>query len=323
MAYKFAPEESVRHAIFRCSAEQLDRAVFELSEGINTDPVDAIHTARKAIKKQRSLLRLARGAMPREQRRRENAALREAARSVSGVRDADVMIASISQLSERFAGQVPDTVFGTIRGYLEARRSTDPRNGSPLVERRVLQELAAVRSRADVWQFRSEGWNALDSGLTRSYKDGRQAFARARAGGEIEDLHAWRKRVKDLWYHQRLLGPTCGPSVAGNAKELDRLSDLLGDDHDLALLKKELTEGGMPLAVDLDPVVGLIGYRRGELQTEAFHIGQRVYAETPKAFRRRMRTCWKAGRALAGVPQNRRPPQLAAATRRRDFGSVM
>jgi hypothetical protein len=46
-----------------------------------------VHNARKAIKKERSLLRLARGAMPSEQRRRENAALREAARRLSTARD--------------------------------------------------------------------------------------------------------------------------------------------------------------------------------------------------------------------------------------------
>jgi len=103
MAYQFGEDESVRRAILRCAREQPDRAAFELSEGISEDPVTAVDAARKAIKKQRSLLRLARGAMPRDQRVREHAALREAARGLSGVRDADVMIASIDRGSERLA----------------------------------------------------------------------------------------------------------------------------------------------------------------------------------------------------------------------------
>ena len=49
---------------------------------MSDDPVKAVHTARKAVKKERSLLRLARGAMSRKQRRRENHALRDAARRV-------------------------------------------------------------------------------------------------------------------------------------------------------------------------------------------------------------------------------------------------
>jgi hypothetical protein len=44
---------------------------------------------------------------------------------------------------------------------------------------------------------RQKGWNALEGGLLRSYRRGRQAFVHARASGEIEDLNAWRKRVKE------------------------------------------------------------------------------------------------------------------------------
>ena len=52
--------------------------------------------------------------------------------------------------------------------------------------------------------------SAIESGLLRSYRDGRKAFAQARREPSIEALHTWRKRVKDLWYHERLLAPACG-----------------------------------------------------------------------------------------------------------------
>lgn len=316
MAYKFGADEPVRRAIVRCATEQLDRAVLELSETVNTDPTSAVHAARKAIKKERSLLRLARGAMPRQQRDHENARLREIARTLSGMRDADVMIESTGRLSERFAGQLPATAWQTIRGHLEGRRSVERGTGSGRVaDVSAVEGLTAVRAHVDDWQLSTRGWKALSSGLTRSYRRGRKALTRARASGEAEDLHAWRKRVKDLWYHQRLLAPTCGPIVRGHAKELDRLADLLGEDHDLAVLHDELAQENPPLAVDLDAVIKLIDHRREELQTEAVRIGERVYAEKPKAFLRRMRATWKAGRALARVPHEQDPAQLAAATR--------
>ena len=96
MTYRIGADEPVRAAITRCAREQLDQAIRELSEGIGEDPVRAVHDARKAIKKERSLLRLARGAMPSAQRRRENATLRDAARALSGVRDADVQATCLS-----------------------------------------------------------------------------------------------------------------------------------------------------------------------------------------------------------------------------------
>jgi CHAD domain-containing protein len=313
MAYKFRADESVRHATRRCAREQLDRAVVELSEGINADPMEAVHSARKAIKKARSLLRLARGAMPREQRQRENDILREAARGLSSARDADVMIASISELSERYAGQLPADTFEAVRAHFEAR--AQPENGRSVADGRAVAELTAVRDRLADWELCKGGWKALESGLLRSYSRGRRLFAQAQVGGEMEALHEWRKRVKDLWYHERLLGPTCGPTVRGHVKDLDRLSDLLGDDHDLALLRQGLTQPREPVPVDLDAVVKLIDHRRSELQTEASGIGERVYAETPKAYRRRMRDSWRAGRRLARTVQDQHPAKLAAATR--------
>jgi hypothetical protein len=46
MAYKFGADEPISQAIVRCGREQLDGAVGELSEGINEDPVKAVHNAR-------------------------------------------------------------------------------------------------------------------------------------------------------------------------------------------------------------------------------------------------------------------------------------
>jgi CHAD domain-containing protein len=317
MAYRFEADESVREAIVRCAREQLDRAVAELSEGLRDDPVDAVHSARKAVKKERSLLRLARGAMPRAQRRRENHALREGARALSGTRDADVMIETIAQLSDRFAGQLPERAFGEISERLEHDRDAQ-RGGQPTgsaVDTRAVEELGAVRLRIDGWQLTQDGWSAIESGLLRSYRQGRRGFARAQCEPSLEDWHEWRKRVKDLWYQERLLAPICGPAIRGQAKDAHRLADLLGDDHDLGVLRQTLTRDHIAVAVDLEAVVALIDHRREELQTEAIRIGERVYAEKPKAFRRRMRRSWSAGRAVANTSLEQNPAHVAQATR--------
>jgi CHAD domain-containing protein len=316
MAYKFYADEPMRAAIVRCGREQLDRAIGELSEGINKDPVGAVHNARKAIKKERSLLRLARGAMAPKQRRRENAALRDAARGLSGARDAEVMLATVGDLSDRFAGQLPAKTFDAIRKHLKSRRGGQGNGavGSALDDRAV-QELGAVRLRVDDWKLREGGWKAIEDGLLRSYERGRKAFGRARDRRSLDDLHAWRKRVKDLWYHERLLAPSCGPTIAGQAKDAHHVADLLGDDHDLGLLRQELTGNAIPAPVDVDGVITLIDHRRDELQAEAIRLGERIYAESPKGFRRRMRRSWRAGRATASVPYEHDPKELAAATR--------
>lgn len=320
MGYQIGADEAVRAAIMRCAREQLDRAVRELSEGINEDPVRAVHDARKAIKKERSLLRLARKATPAGQRRRENEALREAGRALAEVRDADVLISTVDELSERFAGQLPAKTFTSIRKALATRRDRGRRGLSAALDSKAVQDLGAVGLRIEDWQLSPGGWKAIDAGLVRSYKRGRKALKRARRDHSLEELHAWRKRVKDLWYHQRLLAECCGPAVRGQAKEAHHVADLLGDDHDLGLLRDELTRESVSAPVDIDAVITLIDRRRDELQTEALAIGRRLYAERPAAFRRRMRRSFHAGRSAAKAPFERRPVELAAATREPHHG---
>jgi CHAD domain-containing protein len=315
-AYRLEPGESVRSEILRCATAQLDRAVTELTDGVDADPETAVHAARKAVKKERSLLRLTRGSMDGRQRRRENRALRHAARTLSAARDAEAMLATLDDLSERYAGQLPERTFEAVRAPLERRRDAQREQlaGSDLPAR-AAAELAAVHARIDDWELTERGWSVVEGGLRRSYRDGRRAFHRARDHRSGADWHQWRKRVKDLWYHQRLLSAVAGPACAGQAKDAHRLADLLGDDHDLLVLRHALTGEASHTAADLDAVAGLIDHRQQELRRQALQLGARVYAEKPEPFVRRMRAMWQAGRGQEAAAADQRPAELAQATR--------
>ncbi len=308
MAYRFEPDESVREAFARCAREELDRAMRTMSEKLETEPADAVHAARKAIKRERALLRLMRGTIAADQCRRENAALRAAARGLSGARESEAMIQTLDRLSERFSGQPPANTFDVVRERLVLRRGDERvQLATSTVSSEALQD---VRMRVDDWKLGRDGWRALDCGLLQTYRRGRKAFHRACQDRSSTNMHVWRKRVKDLWYQLRLLAPVGGPAVAGQAKDADRLADLLGADHDLAVLQQALIGVRAAVAVDTDPLLRLAGYRRKELQTEALHLGQRLYAERTNAFGRRMRRCWRAGRAEARASYERRPAEL-------------
>ena len=291
MPYRLREHESVRDGLRRCAREQVETAVDQLTAGVKDDPVTAVHEARKALKKSRSLLRLGRGTIEPAERRRLNAALREAGRELSSARDAEVMVQAVDDLADRFAGRVPRTTFDAIRRNLEAERPI----ASPTAE--VASELRAVGRGIDEWPMRRGGWHAVKPGLLRGYESGRGLLATAREQPSVENLHEWRKRVKDLWYHLRILGPLSPRIVGGQADEADMLADLLGDDHDLAVLREALQTGAGELAVDVDPVIGLIDHRREQLQAQALRIGERLYAESPKAFARRLHRYWKASRS--------------------------
>jgi CHAD domain-containing protein len=315
-AYRLEPGEAVRSEILRCATAQLDRAVAELTDGVDADPETAVHAARKAVKKERSLLRLTRGSIAGRQRRCENRALRHAARTLSAARDAEAMLATLDDLSERYAGQLPERTFEAVRAPLDRRRDAQREQlaGSDLPAR-AAAELAAVRARIDDWELTERGWSVVEDGLRRSYRDGRRAFRRAGDHRSGADWHQWRKRVKDLWYHQRLLSAVAGPVCAGQAKDAHRLADLLGDDHDLVVLRHALAGEASHAAADLDAVAGLIDHRQHELRRQALQLGGRVYGEKPKSFVHRMRAMWRAGRGQRAAAAEQRPAELAHATR--------
>jgi CHAD domain-containing protein len=316
MAYRLADEEAADHAIRRIGAEQIDRAIAELTEGVKADPVDAVHAARKALKKERSLLRLARGTMKSSARRRENRAFRDAGRRLSAARDADVMVEALEDLAKRYAGQLPENTFTTVGDHLR-RAGHGPRRSvmDSGLTGEVTEELKAARVRTEQWRLGRGGWKAVKGGLRRSYRRGRRAFKHAQDNPTTEALHEWRKRAKDHWYHLRLLKPIFPRTLEGQAKDAHLLSDLLGDDHDLALLRNALLEAGPALAADVDSVVALLDHRRGQLQAQAMLLGRRLYAEKPKAFMRRMRAYWKAWRAQSRTAASERPAQLGKLSR--------
>jgi CHAD domain-containing protein len=302
MPYRLRTDERVQEGLRRCLREQLERAAEELTTSVNGDPVTAVHDSRKALKKARAVLRLGRGTIDREKRREVNAALRDAGRALSSARDAEVMLQALDDLAERFVGQVPQSTFDAIRRHLEAER--DPARQRLLesgLTAEVARELESFEAGIDDWTLRRGGWKALEPGLLRSYRRGRHGLAVARAHPTVENLHEWRKRAKDLWYHLRVLKRFAPGIIGGYADEAHTLADLLGDDHDLAVLRETLEAGAGTLAVDVDAVTQLIDRRRDRLQAKALVVGDRLYAESPAAFARRMHRYWKTSRRPSAV----------------------
>ena len=68
----------------------------------STEPAEAIHEARKDMKKIRSALRLVRDAIGDDAWRRENDHYRDVARKLSAHRDAEILVESLDDLRERF-----------------------------------------------------------------------------------------------------------------------------------------------------------------------------------------------------------------------------
>lgn len=308
MAYRLSIAEDLPTSVRACAREQLEGAIAQLDGG--KDRVRAVHEARKHLKKARALLRIVRPALGAATYRRENAALRDAARLLSATRDADVLVATVEALADHAAGRLPAASFAAVRDAL-AREAAAARSAEPAGETApadpatvVARQLSDVLARVESWPLEGSDWETVVAATSRAYARGRRERAHAVEQPTVEALHAWRKRVKDLWYHHRLLKPVWPPVVEAIGEEAHVLSELLGDDHDLAVLRDRLAAGvELPpgAGADLAPLVALIAQRRETLQRDARQLAARLYAESPKAFERRL-GCWvEAAVAEAGT----------------------
>ena len=299
MSYKLRFGAELEDSIRRTAREQLEAAAAELDDADAGDAAGAVHGARKRLKKTRSVLRLARPSLPQSAYRSTNRALRDRGRALSDARDADVLVATAEALGARFAGQLPAATFDAVKDAL-ARRAAQQQGASRDGLGDHADALRALAGTADPLPVASATPKTVAGALTRAYTDGRAAFRQADREPTADHLHEWRKRVKDLWYEQKLVQDAWPSVLKAQADEAKALSQLLGEDHDLAMLAAALggdSEITAAVAADRDALLELVARRRQELLADARALGRRVYAETPKAYQRRVGGYLKAADA--------------------------
>jgi CHAD domain-containing protein len=305
-AFRLYRDEAIPDGIRRVARGQLDRAHAELAEAPKRKLAAAVHDTRKSLKRLRTTVRLARGAIGNDIYRRENAAFRDSGRRLSGVRDASVLIETLDALETVSGDDLPRGATTKLHERLEGERrhALESLSANDGVVAAVIADIEEARTRTAGWTFETQGFQAVEPGLRRIYRRGRKAMRRAQADPTNENLHEWRKRVKDLWHAEQIMRPAAPKKMRKLAKRTHALSDLLGDDHDLAELR--LSVGRHPDRFD-DRVaqvaqIAVIDRRRNDLQRQAFALGQKLYRRRPKRFVGAIERRWR----------NRARPPVAA-----------
>jgi CHAD domain-containing protein len=288
--YRWQPGNAAHDELRRIAVGQVESGLDDLA---HDDRHRAVHSVRKRGKKLRAVLRLVRGNAP-DLYRRENRALRDAMRRLSDDRDAGVAVETFDDLLTSVGADAVPADLAPVRAALVGRR--DAVLGAELDQRlaAVQADLADARDRIAGWEVDGEGFEVVQGGLTRTYGRARDRMDDAYEEASSEAFHLWRKRVKYHRYHVRLLQDLWPGVLRARRRELHELTDLLGDDHDLAVLRHDLVAdpdryGGV------EPVTAacaLLDRRRAELQAAAEPLGRRCFAEPPDAFVDRLGAYW-------------------------------
>ncbi|MDA0337057.1 MAG: CHAD domain-containing protein, partial [bacterium] len=194
MPFSLESTESVAAGVRRIAHEQFTGVAGALTEG-SGDRDDDIHSARKAMKRMRGLLRLIRGQLSTDEYRSENSACRDAARQLAGLRDATVLVATLDSLAIT-PDDGADAARASVRHMLEERRRAAYDDGVAERDRAVAEVVEHVRAadaRVDSWPLKHAGWKMVKDGLLGIYSRGRSEFDACSWQPTTEHLHQWRK----------------------------------------------------------------------------------------------------------------------------------
>jgi CHAD domain-containing protein len=294
MAYRFKVDNDAGKGFRRIAREQIVIVSGELG-AYDELPASAIHASRKALKRLRALVAAVTPAIGSKAARKYDGALRDIARRLSARRDADVSLDTVAALEARY-GEKAKEVLTPLRHHLDEIREAAHSGLDHAAVYSICRRLQHLSQSIESVAWSGTGFAPVIAGVSQSYESGRIAFKKAFKSPTDDRVHDLRKAVQAHWRHMGLLSRAWPELFAAHATAAHELSQILGDDHDLALLKTAAASLGKD---EKDAVIKLCARRQKELRAIAKPRARQLYAETERVFARRMSVYWNVAGKIA------------------------
>ncbi|MGH6866114.1 MAG: CHAD domain-containing protein [Methyloceanibacter sp.] len=293
MSYRLDPALPMSEALRSVAFAELDIAHNALSAP--PERHSGVHCARKCLKRLRSLLLLARPGMPEPVFGSLNERVSRIGKGLAAARDAQALLDAVVKLERHsedwLASRGPTQ---SLRGWLQKRRQTAEQNLDRSTASDATRGLLELRPAFAGLAVYPDDFGALAKGLRRCYRETRKSFKTAFQTQEDEDLHEWRKGVQYHWRQMQLLAP-CWPSeLTARAEAARSLSQILGDDHDIAMLRRLVSTPTMTFGSPDEIAAFLKRCRKRQkvLRKEAGVRGARLFVEHSGPFAERIQAYW-------------------------------
>ena len=268
-----------------------------------TDPeftdAEAVHEVRKALKRWRALLRLLARPLG-EQADQMRAEARELMRALSRARDAQSSLDALADLRKAVTKTdmpLSVTSLETIDQRLtQIKDAAEQKSFTKTMRDRLSRYLDYATLSLERWPLNAINFDAVADGLISTYRRARQLAPDNWADADAEHLHDLRRRVVEHRHQMDLIEPLWPRLGQVWAEEAQRLRNRLGACQDLAVLLS-LTAPHQPLAHWRSRLTPVIEARRAAHLKTAARLAGRLFAEKPKAFRRRIAALWTARQA--------------------------
>lgn len=256
-----------------------------------------VHPARRRLKFARSLLRLMKPALGTAAFQVENAALRDAAQALAGLRRTEAMIEAIAKLkAEAKEAQADAAVYAALEAAAHDLREdvVSPEETGQRIEEAFAQ-IAALRERIAAWTLPKRDISLFVEGMRVCFSKGRRLLRDGLERQEMPLLHEARKSVIHHLHHIELLSPLWPKLFKVWTGELQMLREDLGDLNDLDDLAAEFERADSPFAaIELkDRAIELMDRRRKSILARIASETGHLFAEEPKNFAARMDALWR------------------------------
>ena len=238
MSYRLKSGEGLADGLHRIFREEIKSALKETRRSPRNRGM-AVHEFRKHLKKLRAALWLVADEVRKDRHLLEDRSIRQIARVVSGVRDAYVRLQTVIQIRK----QLRDDAFGKVFQHIEDLLALEAESFAAAAagwEKQVVPRLKAIEKRISRWNLKHLRWKQVCGAVATSYRRGQAALARALKKPTPKNFHAWRKEVKELWYHLRIFAPLNRVVLEQIANDAKKLGELLGQHHDFVFLLERL-----------------------------------------------------------------------------------
>lgn len=298
MAFRLKPGAALPREVRRLFDRQIAAAIACLAAPAPSPGRDALHQARRHVKKARAVLRLVRGALG-DRYVTANNGLRVASRMLAEVADAGAVVATLDHLRQRADLHLPPASADEVRRELLARANWVRREAEfSRLRDRAIHLLEVERARQSAFKLESRGRAAVVPELRTAHRAARRARKAAFHSPSAERFHAWRRRAKAEWYLLRLVRDVCGRRLVDEQNQLEALDGCLGELHNVNLLLVAVRHHSPVSRRETARVVRALRACRRHLESKA-RLLSGVYDERPTAFAQRVKALWGVKPAAA------------------------
>ena len=255
----------------------------------------SIHETRKSMKRIRAFLRMIRDEIGYSSYYRENVFYRDLNRQLSDIRNFGVLSGTIQDLQKDLSSTIPDEIFQAVEEELVTQRNKVMGGPAGLIQ--LLKEIAAqievARERIYDFPILHNDFRAFEGGILRMYSQGKQYLKDARKNPTPTLLHDLRKKMKYFWYQVEILQPIFPGPMKAYADTLEKITEKLGEYHDLQVLQEFLHKSGIIAAPIINETLQeACNAKKSMLLHDIWPMASMAYSEEPKAMVSRLASYW-------------------------------